>query len=94
MSKLFDILAERYKDRQGGYTGVLALVIMVNSAPMAVIELVDRDPDAKGSEDRERHDAMVEAEENRLCLRKGGIKDFAIVMINWGGLLAAPFLFR
>lgn len=65
VSKLFDILAERYKDRQGGYTRVLAAGYRYgDSAPMAVIELVDRDPDAKGSEDRERHDAMVEAEEN------------------------------
>ncbi len=33
-----------------------------DSAPMAVIELVDRDPDAKGAEDRARHEAMLEAE--------------------------------
>ena len=65
VSKLFDTLAERYKDRQGGYTSVLAAGFRYgDSAPMAVIELVDRDPDAKGAEDRERHEAMLEAEEN------------------------------
>ena len=65
VSKLFDTLAERYKDRQGGYTRVLAAGFRYgDSAPMAVIELVDRDPDAKGAEDRERHEAMLEAEEN------------------------------
>ena len=32
-------------------------------APMAIIELVDRDPDEKGAEDRERHLAEMEAEE-------------------------------
>ena len=65
VSKLFDTLAERYKDRQGGYTRVLAAGFRFgDSAPMAVIELVDRDPDAKGAEDRERHEAMLEAEEN------------------------------
>ena len=65
VSKLFDTLAERYKERQGGYTRVLAAGFRYgDSAPMAVIELVDRDPDAKGAEDRARHEAMLEAEEN------------------------------
>ena len=65
VAKLFDTLAERYKDRQGGYTRVLAAGYRFgDSAPMAVIELVDRDPDAKGAEDRERHEAMLEADEN------------------------------
>ena len=65
VSKLFDTLAERYKDRQGGYTRVLSAGFRYgDSAPMALIELVDRDTDAKGAEDRERHGAMLEAEEN------------------------------
>jgi len=63
VSKLFDELAARYKERQGGYTRVLAAGFRYgDSAPMAVIELVDRDPDAKGAEDRARHEAMLEAE--------------------------------
>ncbi len=63
VSKLFDELPDRYKDRQGGYTRVLAAGFRYgDSAPMAVIELVDRDPDAKGAEDRARHEAMLEAE--------------------------------
>ena len=67
VSKLFDTLAERYKDRQGGYTRVLAAGFRYgDSAPMAVIELVDRDPDAKGAEDRERHEALLEAEDNEV----------------------------
>lgn len=67
VTKLFDTLADRYKDRQGGYTRVLAAGFRYgDSAPMAVIELVDRDPDAKGAEDRERHEAMLEAEENEV----------------------------
>ena len=65
VAKLFDTLAERYKDRKGGYTRVLAAGFRYgDSAPMAVIELVDRDTDAKGAEDRKRHEAMLEAEEN------------------------------
>ena len=55
--KLFSILAERYQDRPGGYTRVIKAGFRYgDSAPMAVIELVDRDADAKGAEDRERHE--------------------------------------
>ena len=49
VEKLFSTLAERYKDRSGGYTRVLKAGYRYgDSAPMAVIELVDRDEDAKG----------------------------------------------
>jgi large subunit ribosomal protein L17 len=49
--KLFSTLAERYADRPGGYTRVLkAGYRFGDSAPMAVIELVDRDEDAKGQD--------------------------------------------
>ena len=58
--KLFDVLAERYKDRNGGYTRVLKAGFRDgDSAPRAVIELVDRDEDVKGKEDRERHEAWL-----------------------------------
>ena len=64
LSKLFDALAERYKERPGGYTRVLKAGFRYgDSAPMAVIELVDRDPDAKGAADIARHEAEMEAEE-------------------------------
>jgi large subunit ribosomal protein L17 len=64
VKKLFDSLAERYKDRHGGYTRVLAAGHRYgDDAPMAVIELVDRDPDAKGSEDRARHEAEMEGQD-------------------------------
>ncbi len=49
--KLFDVLAERYKDRNGGYTRVIKAGIRASdAAPMAVIEFVDRDVDAKGQD--------------------------------------------
>src|SRR3546814_135764 len=49
LKKLFEVLAERYKDRNGGYTRVIKAGIRASDAsPMAVIELVDRDVDAKG----------------------------------------------
>ncbi len=50
-AKLFDELAERYKARQGGYTRVLKAGFRYGDmAAMGVIELVDRDPDAKGQD--------------------------------------------
>ena len=60
--KLFDTLAPRYKDRAGGYTRVLKAGFRYgDSAPRAVIELVDRDTSIKGKEDRERHEAALAA---------------------------------
>jgi large subunit ribosomal protein L17 len=50
-TKLFDVLAERYAGREGGYTRVIkAGVRASDAAPMAIIELVDRDTDAKGQD--------------------------------------------
>ena len=63
VKKLFDTLADRYKDRAGGYTRVLhAGMRYGDAAPMAVIELVDRDASVKGVEDRARHEAMAAAQ--------------------------------
>tara|TARA_B100001057_G_scaffold453496_1_gene498357 strand:- start:3538 stop:3960 length:423 start_codon:yes stop_codon:yes gene_type:complete len=50
-AKVFDILAERYKDRNGGYTRIMKAGFRYgDSAPMAVIEFVDRDPEALGQD--------------------------------------------
>lgn len=47
--KLFTTLAERYASRNGGYTRVMKAGFRHGDmAPLAIIELVDRDPDAKG----------------------------------------------
>tara|TARA_Y100001970_G_C14259249_1_gene878303 strand:- start:5675 stop:6037 length:363 start_codon:yes stop_codon:yes gene_type:complete len=49
--KLFTTLADRYRDRPGGYTRVIKAGFRYgDSAPMAVIELVERDADAKGQD--------------------------------------------
>ena len=47
--KIFDTFADRYKDRNGGYTRIIKLRNRYgDNAPIAVIELIDRDEDAKG----------------------------------------------
>lgn len=51
LKKLFDVLAERYADREGGYTRVIKAGYRASdAAPIAIIELVDRDTDAKGQD--------------------------------------------
>lgn len=51
LKKLFEVLAERYSDRDGGYTRIIKAGIRASdAAPMAVIEFVDRDVDAKGQD--------------------------------------------
>ena len=51
LAKLFDVLAERYKDRNGGYTRIIKAGYRASDAsPMAIIELVDRDTSAKGQD--------------------------------------------
>jgi ribosomal protein L17 len=53
--KVFGPLADRYRDRPGGYTRVLKAGFRYgDNAPLAVIELVERDPEAKGAADKER----------------------------------------
>jgi large subunit ribosomal protein L17 len=62
VKKLFETLGPRYKSRSGGYTRVLkAGYRHGDSAPVAVIELVERDESVKGVEDKARAEAMKEA---------------------------------
>jgi large subunit ribosomal protein L17 len=63
-AKLFKELAERYKDRPGGYTRVIKAGFRYGDmAPMAVIELVERNPDAKGQDSGPTMYGEDEAEE-------------------------------
>lgn len=51
LTKLFDVLAERYAGREGGYTRIIKAGIRASdAAPIAIIELVDRDVAAKGQD--------------------------------------------
>jgi large subunit ribosomal protein L17 len=62
-AKLLGPLAERYAKRPGGYTRVLKAGFRYgDSAPMAVIELVDRDPEAKGQDSGPVPEAVAEGD--------------------------------
>ncbi len=55
VAKLFDVIGPRYAERQGGYLRVLKAGFRYGDmAPMAIIEFVERDVDAKGASDRAR----------------------------------------
>jgi large subunit ribosomal protein L17 len=63
ITKLFDVLGPRYKERNGGYVRIIKAGFRYGDmAPMAIIEFVERDPDAKGAADKARA-AMLEAAE-------------------------------
>ena len=62
VKKLFETIGPRYSEQNGGYTRVLKAGFRHgDNAPVAVIEFVDRDPEAKGAGDRTRREA-AEAE--------------------------------
>ena len=63
VDKLFTAIAARYAKRSGGYTRVMRAGFRYgDSAPMAYIELVDRDPEVKGAEDKVRAAEQAAAE--------------------------------
>ena len=64
VKKLFDVLGPRYAERNGGYTRVLKAGFRYgDSAPMAVLELVDRDTEARGQDSGPTQDQDDDAPE-------------------------------
>ena len=64
VKKLFEVIAARYKERNGGYTRVLKAGFRYgDSAPVAVIEFVDRDVEAKGKDSGPVQEKKAEQEE-------------------------------
>ncbi len=63
VAKLFDTIATRYADRHGGYIRIMKAGFRTgDNAPMAVIEFVDRDVEARGAVDRARLEEETESE--------------------------------
>ena len=64
INKIFDIFADRYKDRLGGYTRIIKIGNRFgDNAPTAIIELVDRDESAKGQDSGPVIEKKTEPEE-------------------------------
>ena len=69
VAKLFGDLAERYKDRSGGYTRVVRAGFRHgDAAPMAVIELVDRDVGAKGLDSGPKSELAIRDEGEQAAI--------------------------
>ena len=86
VKKLFEVLAPRYAERKGGYTRIMKAGFRYgDSAPVAVIEFVDRDVDAKG---KDSGPVQARAEEER---DRGGLIDPRQNDYGKGGPQGRPF---
>ncbi|MFC1658977.1 50S ribosomal protein L17 [Pseudomonadota bacterium] len=63
VNKVFDVLAKRYKDRNGGYIRIMKFGFRYgDAAPMSIVEFVDRDEKVKGEKDKARVTAQKKLE--------------------------------
>jgi len=68
VAKLFDSLAPRYATRQGGYLRIMKAGFRTgDNAPLAVVEFVDRDIEAKGAADKARRAAQPQVESENVA---------------------------
>lgn len=76
VAKIFSTLADRYSSRPGGYCRVLKAGFRYgDAAPMAIIELVDRDPSAKGQDSGQMVESDYEAgPADELTVSKAAVK--------------------
>ena len=73
VTKLFDVLAKRYESRNGGYSRVIKSGFRYgDSSPMAVIELVERDENAKGIDSGPIQEKKVKDDENKEVAQATG----------------------
>ena len=64
IKKIFDIIADRYKERSGGYTRIVKIGNRFgDNAPTAIIELVDRDEEVKGKDSGPVIEKKISSEE-------------------------------
>tara|TARA_B100000035_G_scaffold214852_1_gene184098 strand:+ start:5931 stop:6494 length:564 start_codon:yes stop_codon:yes gene_type:complete len=76
VNKVFDVLAKRYANRNGGYTRVLRSGFRYgDAAPKAIIELVDRDVSAKGYADKKRVEEQKKQEDEQKIPQDNVVKD-------------------
>ena len=72
VAKMFDTIADRYKDREGGYIRVLKAGFRYgDNAPMAVVELVDRAPEAKGHDSGPTQYKEIDSEHEQQAVAAG-----------------------
>ena len=77
VNKVFDVLAKRYSNRNGGYVRIIKSGFRYgDSAPKAVIELVERDIDAKGKIDKDKSKIKEQSKEQETVNKLQNLKNW------------------
>ena len=76
VNKVFDVLAKRYSKRNGGYVRIIKSGFRYgDSAPKAIIELVERDTDAKGKIDKDKSKIKEQLKESGAAMQTSETKN-------------------